>query len=276
MSFALVVVAGCTRAVAESALPRNGRLLVVSARDWGSAMETPGGVLLVIADGVRSGPDVVMLEGFDRVRDHPSWVSIDRNATIQGNGRHHKPDTELRFESSRRDPGVAPAMGLDVSTDLICGALVDLERELFVHGESVPYRCEKCLRCHESGMKFCGECGLRFTPVKVKKWGPRAMAYFVKRSVFIPEDDVDLREGESGPFFNVAAPRSSEDGSRAVWAIGVELPKARIDMDDQHSWPRAVSLEAIRKAAEKVESMLQDLELPQRDIAVFPRMYISV
>jgi hypothetical protein len=167
-------------------------------------------------------------------------------------------------------------MGLDVSTDLICGALVDIERELLVHGQTMPYRCEKCLRCHEAGMKFCGECGLQFTPVKIVKWAPRAMNYFARNGIRIKEDDIRIREDEFVPFYNVAAPRCSEDKGREVWAIGVELLDQDIEMDDQLSWPRVVSLQSIREASEKVEAMLQDLDLPARDIVVFPRMRISI
>lgn len=169
-------------------------------------------------------------------------------------------------------------MSLSVSTDLICGALVDMDRELCVQSQSISYRCERCARCHEGGMKFCGECGLKFELVKVVKWAPRAVAYFAKHGILIREDDVPWYDHDlgAGPFYNVVSPSCSEDArGRETWVIGVELPSAKVSMRD-YSFPRTVSIAAVREAVEKVDSMVREFELTKREISLFPRMYVSV
>jgi hypothetical protein len=166
-------------------------------------------------------------------------------------------------------------MGLDVSTDLICGALVDMDRELLVTGQTIPFNCAKCLRCHESGMKFCGECGTRFMPQKTVMWAPRTMAFFEKRGMQMANTDTRFERDGLGPFFNVRGVRSSESDDGEVWAVGVEIPGAGLDMN-RASGARPVNHQTILAAMAEVAAMLQDLDLPARDISVFPRMYVSV
>lgn len=170
-------------------------------------------------------------------------------------------------------------MGLDVSTDLICGALVDMERELLVVGQTVPFKCAKCLRCHESGMKFCGECGTRFMPQKTVMWAPRTMTFFERRGLMIAATDTRFERDfgrDSGPFFNVRAVRSSEDRDGEVWAVGVALSGASLDMNDTSGRARPIDHRLLIAAVSEVETLLRDLDLPARDISLFPRMYVSV
>lgn len=166
-------------------------------------------------------------------------------------------------------------MGLDVSTDLICGALVDMDRELLVLGQTIPFNCAKCLRCHESGMKFCGECGTRFMPQKTVMLAPRVVAFYEKRGLDIPATDTDFDERDRAPFFNVRGVRSSEDDDGEVWAVGVAISGASLDMNHTRGGAHPISHRLLVTAVAEVETMLRDLDLSPREVSLFPRMYVS-
>lgn len=164
-------------------------------------------------------------------------------------------------------------MGLDVYTHLILGAEVKNE-EIFVRQESVPRRCAECPKAYAAKQKFCGECGLKFAPLKVTTtWSPKVLAYFAHQGLDISPDD--LRSGEycgSVPFFDVRTIQSSEDRDEASWAVGIKFEGP--SMRHERGAP-AISWEQLDKARRQVEVTLAGMGLPEREVRLYPVMYVS-
>lgn len=63
--------------------------------------------------------------------------------------------------SYQGDPGFAPEFESDDAVECVCGAVIDLDEDVFVEMEDGTYRCEGCLVvCPECGETITGKvCG---------------------------------------------------------------------------------------------------------------------
>lgn len=161
-------------------------------------------------------------------------------------------------------------MGLDVDTHFVLGAAVQ-DEEIFVHSEHVPYKCKHCAEAHAAKQKFCGECGLKFKPVRKTSWTPSVLSYLA--SIDGCTDPEDLAEYDSGPFFDVRSVQCSEDREGPQWAVGVKFAGQSLHRSRRGG---PIPWERLERARVEVEFLVQRLGLSPREVSLYPVMYVSV
>jgi hypothetical protein len=149
-------------------------------------------------------------------------------------------------------------MGSSYHANLILGAIVKAE-EVYDQEQVTSVKCPACKESVTKGYKCCYDCGNRLFPGVINKWKAPVLAALQKRNPRWKAELTGPHYFES-PFFDVAD----------EIVVGEQL--ANVDRFSR----RAVHIPAstLDAARERVQSLYRDMQLPNREICLFPYVFV--